>query len=417
MKSDLDSIMQANQIDALMVTGPGDHNPAMVYLLGAEANLTQADLIKRRGQGPVLFHADMERDEAARTGLATRNMADFGLAEIYQAARGDLLEYQILRYEKMLANQGLTTGRVALYGRMEAGQALAVFGELERRMPGLQFVPEAGNTVLMQAMATKDEVEVGRMRRMGQATTEVVGKTAEFLTSQAIRDGVLVLADGQPVTIGMVKRKINLWLAEAGVENPEGVIFASGYDAAVPHSSGTASQPLRLGETIIFDIFPCEAGGGYFFDFTRTWCLGHAPEAAWTLYETVRMVYETILSELRAGAPTRQYMLRACELFEGRGFPTPRSHPQTQTGFVHGLGHSLGLNIHEQPQFGLFANENDRLLPGMVMTVEPGLYDPVRQVGVRLEDTVWMRPDGQVEILAEYPLDLVLPIKNRQVER
>jgi len=69
------------------------------------------------------------------------------------------------------------------------------------------------------------------------------------------------------------------------------------------------------------------------------------------------------------------------------------------------------LNVHEQPWFGINATEEDRLVPGSVFTVEPGLYYPDRGMGVRLEDTVYVRPDGRIETLVEYPLDLVLPVK------
>jgi Xaa-Pro aminopeptidase len=69
------------------------------------------------------------------------------------------------------------------------------------------------------------------------------------------------------------------------------------------------------------------------------------------------------------------------------------------------------LNIHERPWFGRNATQADRLSPGSIVTIEPGLYYPERGMGVRLEDTVWVRPDGQMEVLAGYPLDLVLPVK------
>lgn len=412
MKSDLNSIMQANQIDAILATGAGDHNPAMVYLTGG-GNLTNADVLICRGQEPVLFHSSIERDEAARTGLRTVNLASYPLDEMQKAANGDFLKFTVLRYQRMLAEAGLSQGRVAVYGRMEAGAALAVFGGLKELMPGLSFVSELGNTILMSAMATKDIGEVERIRRMGQITTEVVGRVADFLTSQRAKDGVLVQSDGEPVTIGEVKRRINLWLAEAGAENPDGTIFAMGYDAAVPHSSGTASDVLRLGQTIIFDIFPCEQGGGYFHDFTRTWCLGYASDEALGLYEDVWQVFQAIIGELRVGAATRSYMQRACQLFEERGHATICDNPQTQEGFVHGLGHGVGLYLHERPMFSLYAGENERVQPGLVMTVEPGLYYPQRQMGVRLEDTIWVRPDGRIETLVEYPFDFVLPIKNQ----
>jgi Xaa-Pro aminopeptidase len=78
------------------------------------------------------------------------------------------------------------------------------------------------------------------------------------------------------LTIGDVKRKINLWLAERDAVPSEGFIFAQGRDAGIPHSQGNPDDMLRLGQTIIFDIYPQERGGGYFYDFTRTWSLGYA---------------------------------------------------------------------------------------------------------------------------------------------
>jgi len=84
------------------------------------------------------------------------------------------------------------------------------------------------------------------------------------------------------------------------------------------------------------------------------------------------------------------------------------SSPNTERGFVHSLGHGLGLDVHESPTFSGLASNDDILEPGSVITLEPGLYYPDQDLGVRLEDTLWIRPDGTPEILATYPLDLVL---------
>jgi Xaa-Pro aminopeptidase len=264
----------------------------------------------------------------------------------------------------------------------------------------------------MRAMATKDDREVERIRKMGQLTTRVVGNVADFLTTHKVENEVLVQRDGSPLTIGDVKRQINLWLVESGADNPEGTIFAIGRDAGVPHSSGNANDLIRLGQTIVFDIFPCEAGGGYFYDFTRTWCLGYAPEPVQAVYADVLDVYQQVMSKLLVDTHCKEYQVLTCDLFEARGHPTIKSNSQTQEGYVHGLGHGVGLNIHEFPRFSMTVTSDfDRLLPGSVVTVEPGLYYPERGMGVRLEDTVWVRPDGKMEILAEYPLDLVLPMR------
>jgi Xaa-Pro aminopeptidase len=411
MKTDLDALMQARSIDALWITGAADHNPAMVYLTGV-AHVTGADLIKKRGADPILFYNAMERDEAAKTGLPTRNLNDYPLLKLLEQTGGDLLKAIVARYQHLLSDLGLVSGRIAVYGNVDAGEALAVFSALQRAMPGLEIAGELGNTLLMQAMATKSPSEVERIRHMGQITVAVVGQVADFLSSHRVRDGVLVTPAGAPVTIGDVKRRINLWLAERGAENPEGTIFAIGRDSAVPHSVGASADPLRLGQTIIFDIYPCEAGGGYFYDFTRTWCLGYAPDEALALYEDVLNVYQQIVGSLQAGTPCQDYQVRACALFEGRGHSTLRSSPGTQVGYVHGLGHGVGLNIHERPFFSLTPGQEDLLPSGAVVTVEPGLYYPERGLGMRLEDTYWVRPDGKPEVLAEYPLDLVLPVRS-----
>ena len=413
MKSDLDHLMQENHIDALLVTGAGLHNPAMYYLTGG-AFLTHADLIQPRGAPPILFHGTMERDEAAKSGLKTKNFSDYNYKDLLKEADGDRILAAALRYKKMLTDAGVTSGRVSLYGKTELNSAFAVFTRLQKIIAGIELIGEpGGNSVILQAMASKDEWEVERIRKMGKITTEVVGLTAEFLSTHHAPNGKLVKTDGAFLTIGDVKRQINFWLAERGAEAPEGFIFAQGRDAGVPHSVGNPDDILETGKTIIFDIFPCEAGGGYHYDFTRTWSLGYAPDGVESLYDDVRSTYETVMSELKLNGNNADYQERVCDLYNSLGHKTIREEPALQEGYVHSLGHGLGLHIHEAPWFRNkeFATDQDTLFAGAVMTVEPGLYYPSQGMGVRLEDTVWVRPDGKMEILAEYPLDLVIPVR------
>jgi Xaa-Pro aminopeptidase len=181
----------------------------------------------------------------------------------------------------------------------------------------------------------------------------------------------------------------------------------------VPHSAGNPADLLKLGQTIVFDIFPCEPGGGYYYDFTRSWCLGFAPDEALALYENVLSVYRQIISELKVDEPFKNYQRRTCELFEAQGHPTIASHPGVESGYVHSVGHGLGLKVHERPASGTASLAGDLLVPGVVFTIEPGLYYPERGLGIRLEDSVYVTPQGKFEILADFPLDLVLPVKGR----
>lgn len=410
MKSDLPALMQSRNLDALLILGDALHNAPMVYFTGV-AHVTGAALVIKRDERPLLFCHNMERDEAAKTGFATRSITDYNLPTILKECNGDHLLARARLFQRMLTDAGLTSGRVAVYGKQEAGETYGLLTALGELLPNLDWVGEIYDSILLEGRATKDRDEVERIRKIQQQTTELAGQVADFLSSQRAKDGKLVDKEGQPVTVGKVKSRINLWISERGLENPEGTIFAPGAEAGVPHSMGSPDQPLRLGEPIIFDIFPQEAGGGYWADFTRTWCLGHASEGAQKLYEDVRHVYETIMAELQPDLRCSAFQIRASELFKERGHSTVQEDPTTTVGYVHSLGHGLGLDVHESP--GFYGDERGKqfLRPGHVVTIEPGLYYPERGLGVRIEDAVYMRPDGKPEVLAPYPLDLVLPVK------
>ena len=125
MKSEIDLLMDENNIDALLVIGNLDHNPAMMYFTGG-GHVTNADLIKKRGEPPVLFCQAMERDEAAKTGLRTITFAEFKWKELVTQAGGDLAEARAHSYAKQFQRLGITRGRIAIYGMFDIGQVLAV---------------------------------------------------------------------------------------------------------------------------------------------------------------------------------------------------------------------------------------------------------------------------------------------------
>jgi len=412
MKSDLDARMQTNNLDAIIVIGNATHNPPMYYLTGG-GHISGAILIKKRGSDPVLYCNDMERGEAAKSGLKVIPYSTYNNDSLIKEAQGDSLLASAIRYKHMLIDNEVH-GRIGIYGTTDFGSAFPIFSRLKDLMPEIELVGEPhDNSLFMYIMETKDEAEVDRICRMGKITTTVVGRVAGYLTNCQVReDEVLLREDGGPLTIADVKSRINLWLAELGAENPEGTIFAIGRDAGVPHSTGTPTDLLRLGQTIVFDIFPCEAGGGYYYDFTRTWSLGYATPDAQKLYDEVKSVFDKVQENLDLNAPFKNYNRLVCEEFEKYGHQTPLNTPAPVQGYVHSVGHGVGLNIHERPFSGLTATDDNILKPGVVITSEPGLYYPEKGMGVRIEDTLWVRPDGTIEVLAHYPYDFVLKMKN-----
>ncbi len=411
MKNDLGHLMKDQGIDALLITGPASSNPAMVYFTGL-VHVTMADLVVKAGSEPVLFYPPMERDEAAKTGLPSRSYTNYPMREFLSLAANDAVKARAMRYQKMLKDCGVEKGTIAIYGNADAGASYAIFSALQKIMPEVELSGFPVDELLMQAMMTKDEVELAAIAEMGKLTIEVVGRTADYLTKHQVRNETLLKQDGSPLRIKDVKSRIDLWLAELGAANPEATIFAIGRDAGVPHSTGNPEDVLALGKTIVYDIFPCQAGGGFFYDFTRTWCLGYAPDEAVKLYEDVKYAYNALVSELKVDQPFSHYQTRTCEIFEKQGHATIAQDPAVEEGYVHSIGHGVGLHVHEKPFSGANTTSTDRLAPGSVFTIEPGLYYPSRGMGVRIEDTYCVNPDGSIKTLAEYPAELILKMKN-----
>ncbi len=415
MKSDLDALMQARNLDAILVVGNAEHNPPMYYLTGG-GHVSHATVIKKRGEEAAYFHNDMERDEAAKSGLRLIPYSKYDYDALYKEADGDLLLASVLRYRMIFEELGLTRGRVGVYGFYDLSAVFGTLSRLQKLLPELEFVGEPReDSIFMRAMETKDAAEVERIRRIERITTTVVGKTRDYLTEREVRaDEVLLKEDGSPLTVGDVHAKIRLWVAEQGAELPSGFIFAIGRDAGVPHSTGNPADLMRLGQTIVFDIYPAEAGGGYYYDFTRTWSLGYAAPEAQELYDQVKEIFDKLMDNFDVNAPFKHYHKMTCEYFESKGHQSPLNTKAPVEGYVHSLGHGVGLNIHERPFSGLTAGDDQRLAPGVVVTSEPGLYYPEKGMGFRIEDTLWVRPDGTIETLADYPYDFVLPMKKRK---
>ena len=412
MKSDLDSLIQERNLDAIVVFGNAENNPPLYYLTGG-GHVSGATLIKKRGKEAVLFCKDMERDEAAKSGLKVELYSKYSLKELMKETGGNLTRATALQYQRMFNELGIESGRVGIYGKVEVSNILALLEHMKELIPDIAFVGETTlDSIFLCAMETKDESEVEHIRKMGAITTEVVKLTAEYLTSCDVRDDeVLLKEDGTPLKLGEVKQKINLWLAERNAVPSEGYIFSLGRDAGVPHSAGNSEDHMCLGKTIVFDLYPQEQGGGYFYDFTRTWSLGYAPPEAQEMYDQVQDVYTKVIENLDLNAPFKQYQHLTCEEFEKYGHKTPINGDYPQEGYIHSLGHGVGINIHERPFSGYYVDEDHRLKPGVVITIEPGLYYPEKGMGFRIEDSYWVRPEGEIELLAEYPYDFVLEMK------
>lgn len=408
MKADLDRLMQERGIDAL-VTLPGENqDPCRAYLANGVDFSGMA--IKRQGSPLVLIANSMERDEAAKSGLPVYTYDDFGLSELQREYGMDQDKALVAWYRRIFERLGIS-GKIGVYGLGDINLAYRLLSMLSRELGDvIEFVTEPERrTIFDSAYETKDADELAKLRDVARRTSAVMRAARAWIASHRAGDGIVVDADGAPLTLGAVKRYVRLQLFEQDLEDPEGMIFAQGRDAGVPHSKGDDAAPLRLGETIVFDLFP-RVPGGYFHDMTRTWCVGYASPEAQAAYDAVMEAFERSVEMCKVGTPTSALQRMVCEHFEAAGHPTVLNTPGTQEGYVHSLAHGLGLNVHEAPYFPTYA-ERYQLQPGNVFTIEPGLYYPERGFGVRVEDTVCLTGDGSLETLTDCPYDLVVELK------
>jgi Xaa-Pro aminopeptidase len=166
-------------------------------------------------------------------------------------------------------------------------------------------------------------------------------------------------------------------------------IVAGGKQGCDPHERGHG--PLHAHEPIIIDIFPRSQRTGYFGDITRTVVRGHASEGVRKLYNTVLQGQKIAFGKIHAKVKTADIHKAVQQFFTQQGYKTGRRNGRME-GFFHGTGHGLGLEIHEAPRVG--ATSTEKLRPGHVVTVEPGLYYPELGGGVRLEDVALVTTSG-----------------------
>jgi Xaa-Pro aminopeptidase len=208
---------------------------------------------------------------------------------------------------------------------------------------------------------------------------------------------------GEPLTVGVIRREVAVTFAAAGFEEPEGNLIAPGREGAVPHNTGNPRSVLHLGESLIVDLFPRRR---LFADCTRTFCVGSPNEALAGAHQAVLAALAIARQRARPGARGFDLQQEVCKHFESLGYATLLSDPKTTTGYLHGLGHGVGFEIHELPHFRAAASGEDGTLKrGDVVTLEPGLYDPDAGWAVRLEDLCHLGARG-IENLTPLPYDL-----------
>lgn len=265
-----------------------------------------------------------------------------------------------------------------------------------------QMLQRAGFHLIVHDYARERECKTDReisYMRAAQRANESAFELARKVLSESTIHKSAILYKHAVLTSERMKILIRKHLLDLGYECPEGMVVASGEQTARPHDGG--SGEIRPHQPIIIDLFPRSEETGYFADMTRTFVKGKPSDQIQELYHAVFSVQREVANRISLGDSCSDIHAMTVDLFRNLGHKT-----SPEEGFMHGTGHSLGLEIHENPRI---TSSSDRTVEaGMVCTVEPGLYYP-NIGGVRIEDIVVFYPDGHKENITRYDHPYVIP--------
>jgi Xaa-Pro aminopeptidase len=246
----------------------------------------------------------------------------------------------------------------------------------EKLADGVEAVPAGGS--VEQLRRVKDEGELSSIAAASELADEVwLWSIERGLAGRSERD---------------VARAAEARIRELGADPSFPAIVAAGPNGALPHAE-PGEREIGRGELVVFDMGA--KLDGYCSDGTRTYATGDPGEEARAVYEVVREAQQAALDAIRVGVEGEAVDTAARRVIEAAG------HGDR---FGHGLGHGVGLEVHEGPRLSL--RSDDVLAPNEVVTVEPGVYLPGK-LGVRIEDLVVVAEDG-LRNLSGLPKELTL---------
>lgn len=372
----LSNVIRKSGADAYVVYG-SSHDTDMRYL----THFTTSDpfvFFKKPGETGVIIISQMETGRASReasTAVMTRTQA--GLPEILKTEKDP---YRATA--KMIAAQ---VGKKIL---VPPNFPIALADALSEYCT---VIVDTGTIQSMRAKKSKNEILV--MKNVQKITEKAMGCAISLIESASVKKGILHIGK-KPLTAEQVKFSMHSLLLEYGCSAVD-TIVSCGDDTAIPHMTGTG--PLMSDVPIVIDLFPVEEKSGYYADMTRTVVKGKPSTDIQDMYDTLREAKHRGIGRVKAGVSGTDIYLDVVDFFKDHGYESDTC------GFVHNLGHGVGLQVHELPTVGPAGQD---LISGNVITIEPGLYYPGIG-GVRLEDIGVVTPKG-FENFTTFPEVLIL---------
>jgi Xaa-Pro aminopeptidase len=330
----------------------------------------------------------LEHARISAVGIETVAPERFGIDELLAAGTPEH-EAELEVYLRAVQELGVTEATVPASFPLELADHL--------RANGLDVYVD--RALFEDRRRRKNEVELAGLRRAQRAVEAALDVSREMLRNAEV-NGTLVL-DGQPLTSERIKLEIERVFSEHGVAG-EHYTVSHGPQTAIGHEAGSGA--ILPNEPIVFDLFPRDRETGVYTDMTRTYVVGSPSDEVREYHRLAKEALDRVVAAARPGVNGRTLMKITCDLFAEHGYPTQLTKQPGEvldSGFFHGLGHGVGLEVHERPWM---SRAGDDLVAGDVIAIEPGLYR-AGYGGVRLEDIAIVTDDG-IEVVTNYPYDL-----------
>lgn len=333
---------------------------------------------KKPGERGVIIISQMETGRASReasTSVMTRT----------QAGLPDILKKEADPYR---ATAAMIAGQVGKKVLVPPNFPLALAEALNEYCT---LSVDTGTVTEMRARKSRQEILT--MKHVQTVTQKAMHLAVSLIRSASVKKGVLY-HDKKPLTAEQVKFSMHSLLLKYGCSAVD-TIVSCGEGTSIPHMTGTG--PLKSDEPIVIDLFPVEERSGYYADMTRTVVKGKPSAEIRAMYDTLCSAKQIGISRVKAGVSGSEVHQVVVDFFKDQGYESGT------TGFVHNLGHGVGLQVHELPTVG---PAGKTLVSGNVITIEPGLYYPGTG-GVRLEDIGVVTPRG-FDNFTVFPEDLII---------
>ena len=392
MLDDMDVLMEKYEIDGLFTYGSPFTSPNLLWLTGFRS-VDSIYYLQNKGEQGIIgapFNT-LERVKKESFVKRTFDMSDTVI--------------QLLKENKAVMDY-----RETLFGPMIkelfTGEIIGVPDEIPASIlvliQKLGYETKVVRDLISDARATKTPNEIKTIKKAGAATVGAVSKIIEMIKDSDIGANKTLMYEGSPLTVGQAKRALDHFLLDQNTEAAEDTILAVGEKAFDWHYLGNSEDELKAETPLILDVYPRLKQERYVADVTRTIVKGNPSARVKEMFEAVQAATDASVDALTDGAKIDDVNLACFNTLKQHGFDSRRLNPDAKDGMTHGLGHGIGLEVHEQPS--MYKRE-DYFAAGHVMAIEPGVY--LEGIGgVRIEND-YAVTKGAAELLTKN-LDTIL---------